>query len=434
MTKKISLSIYIDGTTNNKTNDAPKGVETNVARIYEMQKTDVAFDFSMNGSNTVDELNLVDNVGQNPKGNIKAFETYLQRSQAMDNGNDSVSIKIYGDGVGSQKDQNSFDAKWESATGSGSGDRVKMMADVVKELRKAYGPDIEIEINVIAFSRGYAASKDLLNKLVDFQDPNIHLKAVVGFDTVAAIGDATCEVHPGMDLRYPEALVDEDSAIYEPIAANEYRETFKLVPYQNEEVDSQFFPGSHAQIGGGYVNDILAVGPLVSALNYLEENAGPEFVLKTLPADDIVKLRLYNAIIDNPYLVRALLVDSRVKSEDLSTPGQTVVDGKIVKNDPFVGESVGNDGEFDIAPNKRGIIDERKENSFDPLSKVVFNIENGIRKLFDSDFFYSEQNRANELLEKYDGGGVSISGIDQHNYQPVHASIAMDSLPLRLPE
>jgi hypothetical protein len=432
--KKVSVSIYSDGTGNNKTNDTPAGKETNVARIYEMQEADVAFDFSTNGSNTVKEIKKEPDGSfeKGSEGNIYAFQKFLEDSKNNDNGDDSISIKIYRDGVGSQKDQNSFEAKWEGATGSGSGDRVKMMADVVKELRNAYGPDTEIEINVIGFSRGDTAVKALLNKLVDYQDPNLHLKTMVGFDTVAAIGDATSGVHPGMDLRYPEALVDENSSIYEPIAANEYRKTFQLSPYQNEIVDNQLFPGSHAQIGGGYFNDILAVGPLVSALNYLEENAGPEFVLTTLPVDDVVKLRLYNAVIDNPYLVRALLVDSRVKSEDLSTPGQIVVDGKIVKNDPFVGESAGDGGEFDIAPNKRGIIDERKENSYDPLSKIVFNIGNGIKKLFDSDFFYSEQNRAYELSEKYGGGGVSISEIDRHNYQPVYASIAMDSLPPEL--
>ena len=430
MTEKISLSLYLDGTGNNKYNDSPTGTQTNVAKLNDLQKTDLTFDFSENGKETLTQFDEYTDLSTQ-QGDEDAYINYFLYQKDAYSTNENLSIKIYHDGVGSQVDKESYEARVEGAFGVGTEPRVEKMADAIEKLRATY-PDTEIELNITGFSRGSAAVKSLLNELSKrfSDDDKLSVSNLILFDTVVALGNPKDETHTGHDLSYP-SIVDEDTQIVEFIASNEYRDTFPLTPYQNGNMVQIFCPGAHAQVGGGYFNDILAVGPLAQALNRLSSE-GQNLIFDSLSADDIVKLRLYNAVIDNPLIVRALMTDSRMLSNDLGTPGQTVnSDGEILTNEPFPGQ-IPQEGEFSEHPDERIIIDERNPLSKSQLEKIFIEIGNSLSMLFNPEYAEQEMARLEELQEKYNTGDESVVNIAKQNYQKVDVPIGTDRLPAEL--
>ncbi len=433
--KKLTVTISFDGTSNNKNSnnnrigDVPTAKHTNVARLNELIVADQSFDFSRYANNG--STRYEDGV----EGNLEAFSQFLDQDHVS--AQDSTdSLKLYIDGVGSQEDQSSSGAKLEGGTGSGTDIRVKQMLDAVEMIRKTYGPDVEIDLNVIGFSRGSAAGKDFLNKLSEKypDDPYIRLNKAVFFDTVAAMGNADDETHTNKDLGYP-GIADGDSKVLELLAANEHRGSFSSTPYQDGRVKQEVVPGAHAQVGGGYFHDILAAGSLTRAMSHFSDDydGSSSLSLKSLSIDDLVKLRLYNAVIENPYLVRALITDSRIITDDLVKPGVVEKgDGASLVNRPFPLEKF-QDYEFDRFSGQRGVIDERQALSFFPHTKILNDIGVGIQKLFNSGRFYGDETSTfNILSKKIATSNESISSIANQAYQKVNVPANSDLLPLQL--
>lgn len=316
MTKHIKLSLYQDGSGNNKVNDTSTGNQSNVARIYEYQEADYSFNMSVDKNKIKGEGDIGVVTGE-VEGNSNAFNVLVDKINHDDT---PVDIKIYSDGVGSQ-DDGLGDKYLGGGAGLGTDSRVEELVSAVKELCKVNGGDVEIELNAAGFSRGSVAMKILLNRIAEeCPEGKIKLNNVLLYEPVAAMGvPPLTENLPGYNLEYPATLVNQDTNITEVYVANEYRNTFNLYNYIEGDVDRVVFPGAHSQGGGGYFLDILSAGPLAYGMNYLSKNQSLSF--KTISSEDYIKMRLYNAVIENPYLVQTLITDSRLRSANLLEPG-----------------------------------------------------------------------------------------------------------------
>ena len=83
MTEKITLNIFFDGTGNNKVNDRPANVHTNVARLHDTLHADYRFNIS-----AIDPLGPEKNGTSDPalmedkhlEGNLEAFDALFGSS------------------------------------------------------------------------------------------------------------------------------------------------------------------------------------------------------------------------------------------------------------------------------------------------------------------------------------------------------------------
>ncbi len=174
--KKINLTFAIDGSGNNRTNDGPKGMATNVAKMFELIKADAKFDFSEHGSNATQEYQ------KNIIGNTNAFKEYLQ---VADCENDICSVAIYHEGVAHQINKNPILSIIENKSALSTDSIVQKMLDVISEIQSRY-PDAKIELSGIGLGKGATALKLLFNEIPrQIEDiSNITLKGSVLFDPV----------------------------------------------------------------------------------------------------------------------------------------------------------------------------------------------------------------------------------------------------------
>jgi len=338
MSKKVILNLFLDGTGNNKVHDRATGTHTNVARLHDTLEADYRFNISRAESTTEMQRNGASDPSEvldvHAEGNLNAFNAFFNHS-ASTGGPDSGSgekvappeipdngplvMNLYQDGVGSRGD-GSFADQIEGATGLGMEPRIENVVDAVRAIRATYGEDVEIEINGVSFSRGSAEAKVLLNLLNErFSELHAHVSTFVEYDPVFAVGvppltDNLADYNDG----YPSGPATSGARIVEIYAGDEHRDTFDLRNYSDSQAEYQVSPGAHAQIGGSYLNDILAAGPLAMAMNEFMDS-GLSF--GEIPLDDQIRMALYNEVIENPYLVRALITDSRLVSNDLLHPG-----------------------------------------------------------------------------------------------------------------
>ena len=434
MTKKITVVISFDGTGNNKSSGALTGNESNVARLHNQLETDFSFDFSQN---TKSGTTILEKVSKGVEGTQETF-TKLLKSENPDIESKveaADSYKIYLDGVGSQENSESFTAKTEAGMGFGVIPRVKEAVDVIDALKSRF-PDAKIEIFDIGGSRGATTARAFANDLMEKypEGSGVHLKTSAYLDTVASMGLASDENHWGVNLGSP-ANTDSNYSPFEATAANEYRDdTFSNVPYQNENGENQRFPGAHAQIVGGYANDILSTGSYTAALVHLEQSG---LTFKPMEVDDIVNLRLYNAAVQNPYLLRTLITDSRIMSTDLKHPGVIQnpddLNGSPLLNRPFPFEDFEN-YEFDTNVNQRHVTGETDLFSNNPFTNLIDDGLEGVTQVFDSDSFYAAEQEQNDLQAKYGSSGISITDISLENYQPNEIPLSSRPLPPELEE
>lgn len=292
------ITIYFDGTGNNKDLGAAKGVQTNVARLFELD--------------TAKGTNLARNSGHAPR-----------HYDAHDRSGESE--KIYFDGVGSQR-QTSGRSIIEGATGLGAQGRIDQAYDVLVAFHNKY-PDDSINVNIVGFSRGASQARSLANKFIQNGVPKLdeqgkhtgefliapgqaHVNKLGIFDTVATDGLPNTDTHLGKNLEINKN-VDSTTHL---VAMNEYRDTFRLTSAlrrdDNADVEEIRFAGAHSQVGGGYRNDVLAAGPLALMYERLG-TAGIE--LNPMQHEDVQRIAQYNELIEDPQNVQRALIDSRLK-------------------------------------------------------------------------------------------------------------------------
>ncbi|MCK9171655.1 MAG: hypothetical protein M0P01_14690, partial [Treponema sp.] len=140
MTKTITVAISFDGTGNNKNSGTLTGNESNVARLHNQLDTDFSFDFSRNTKSGTTDL---EEVIEGKEGIQETFLSLLSPknlAEIKSKVEAADSYKIYVDGVGSQENSESFDAKTEAGMGFGVIPRINESVKVIDAL-KARFPD-----------------------------------------------------------------------------------------------------------------------------------------------------------------------------------------------------------------------------------------------------------------------------------------------------
>ncbi len=346
MTEKrvVTLNILLDGTGNNRRVDKAKGKESNVARIGDTLEADYSFDVSKGLRDNPAFASTLSEVSGDTLGNRRALAEFIK------NDTSSSTINAYYEGIGSNENDSVVTQKIQGGTGSGFEERVKYFAKMIKEIHDA-DPDAEIKLNVVGFSRGAAEAKALLNELASDDHSHILVNKVVLFDTVVAKDNPMSTAHSDVDLDFPKELIPNPENVLELNSSNESRSSFPLTPYQQEGVLTRWFPGVHAQIGGGYSNDILAYAGYAAALNHLSKNTSTSapLELRQLSLEQTVLIAVSHIILQNPYMTRAFLIDSRVMVDSATS----------TEDNTYYGEE-SQEGFFDRATDPRRVIDETR--------------------------------------------------------------------------
>lgn len=320
MSGSLHITIYLDGTRNNKDNDGPQGTHTNVARLYDID--------------TARGTNLARNSSHAP----------VQYDwQACD----GLAEKVYLDGVGSQR-RNKPASAFECATGAGGRSRIEQAYAVLVAFHNKY-PDRTVDVNLVGFSRGAAQARALSNVFIERGVPKLDsqrrptgdylvqpgqatVNKLAIFDTVASYGNPLTDFHLNKNLEIHRNVASTTHLI----AMNEYRATFPLTSAlrsdDNTRIEEIKFAGAHSQVGGGYRNDVLAAGPL--ALMHQRLQAAGVALGPLLPADAL-RVEQYNALISDPVRLQQALIDSRLSegNEAFELDDEGVY--KAVDNSPF---------------------------------------------------------------------------------------------------
>ncbi|EST17748.1 hypothetical protein EDP1_54 [Pseudomonas putida S610] len=320
MSEALRFTVYFDGTANNKDQDTPKGIQTNVAKLFELDDAK--------------GTNLARNSGHAPA----AYDAYERSGK---------SEKIYFDGVGSQGD-NSARAALEGATGLGGHGRVTQAYDAIVAFHNKY-PTQKIDLNIVGFSRGAAQARALANFLNERGVPRldaignvcsdylispgkVEVNKIGIFDTVASYGNPLGDSHFGKRLE----INDNVNSVTHLVAVHEYRKTFRLTSAlrsdDNTRIEEMRFAGAHSQVGGGYKDDVLAAGPLAVMYDRLQ-SAG--IVMRSMAHEDLQRIEAYNEAIKSPGLVKAHLIDSRVKDGQNGFRREADGSYRIFDNTPF---------------------------------------------------------------------------------------------------
>ncbi|MFK0093883.1 phospholipase effector Tle1 domain-containing protein [Pseudomonas sp. NPDC090592] len=320
MSKTVYFSVYFDGTANSKDNDKPLGSHTNVARLYECD--------AAKGTN----------LSRNSGHEAVAYEPahYL-----------GLSEKIYFDGVGSHQRSTPI-ALIERGTGRGSENRIEQAYEaVVAFCNKNH--DLQVDLNVIGFSRGAAQARALANVIIDRGVPKLdsqwkatreylippgqaQVNKLAIFDTVASYGVPITESHTDKNLEISKNVKSTTHLV----AMHEYRTTFPLTSAlrndDNSRTEEVRFAGAHSQVGGGYRNDLLAAGPLAFMYDRLK-SAGVE--LGPLPPEEMKRIEQYNALIKHPDRLQEALIDSRLLKGNEAFKREANGSWTVLNNRPF---------------------------------------------------------------------------------------------------
>lgn len=152
----VRVGVFFDGTGNNMHNDLPKGIDTNIVRLYELYNT---------------------NAGQEdkkPAGEQDGLALYTD--------------KIYRNGVGTADGQE--DSTYGLATGSEGVSRIESALAGLREfLGKFAGQEGPRTVDVFGFSRGAALARDFVNQVnKELGEDGVRVGFVGIFDTVASFG------------------------------------------------------------------------------------------------------------------------------------------------------------------------------------------------------------------------------------------------------
>ncbi len=255
---KIRISLYFDGTKNNRLNvDAYKN--KNVKEyIDDRTASDLRY-----GSYKADHTNVA-----------RLFNNFVNHSDV------DVSFPIYIEGIGTEnpkkvdgKVEYQADSVWGYSTGKGGTgiyDKVtraiQEVVDVISQKITESEPDIEfVHIDVFGFSRGAAAARHFIHRAFrmpsqTLQEQLMRQRLPVGsvqikfaglFDTVSSYG-----MPQNFDDDTEDLGLDAISLAAAPVhlvAAEEYREYFSLTDISSAPHGREIYlPGAHADIGGGY--------------------------------------------------------------------------------------------------------------------------------------------------------------------------------------
>ena len=168
-------------------------------------------------------------------------------------------------------------------------------------------------------------------KALAYGSESTRIRALCVFDTVGALGIPThlfkrlnqlkncfhdTEVNSLVDIRLHALAIDEPRRAFKPTVWTKPK--FKLVDLRKSPTEQVWFPGAHADIGGGYVNwaahktgfSLLPLAWMIQRLNQRIINTPPE--ADAVPKDVAVKPRPQAPI---PFFTEDLLDANGIKPE-----------------------------------------------------------------------------------------------------------------------
>ncbi|GFM80341.1 hypothetical protein PSCICN_10330 [Pseudomonas cichorii] len=298
----LRLGVFFDGTGNNQSNsESVAGCMARDVNLQDMAEEVRRFcaehGYDGNGSSP-------DNSYGNDTSNIaRLYDLYRDQADiTIDSDAEEAALKVYIEGIGTIS--GGTDSLYSQGTGRGETGvlaRVKQSPPLIAKRMQFFinnNPQAtirRIEVDIFGFSRGAAAARHFANDVLKgansllartipvdskmlatgfaWQVPrDVRLNFIGLFDTVAGIvsplaGDfSPGNAHnPGLDLALPASAAHK---IVQFVARDEYRLNFALTRTDNDIV----LPGSHSDIGGGYLprtRERLLLSKAVSSLERL---------------------------------------------------------------------------------------------------------------------------------------------------------------------
>lgn len=373
MHEKLHFTVYFDGTGNNKDVETPRGIHTNIARLYEADEAK-GTNLARNSGHTPHHYDVSDCSGR--------------------------SEKIYFDGVGSQPLM-SVRSLVEGGTGLGGQARINQAYNAIVAFHNKY-PGQDIDVNIVGFSRGAAQGRALANQFIERGVPKLdgqgqatgeflippgeaQVNKLGIFDTVASYGYAKSDTHLGKNLEIGKNV----KSTTHMVAMNEYRDTFRLTSAlrgdDNSRIEEIKFAGAHSQVGGGYAGDVLAAGPYAEMYDRLQA-AGIK--MGPMQQADVLNIQTYNDIIKSSGKVQQALIDSRLKYGDTAFTQNDTGGYQKVNSRPFPMERGfinmldRQRQPFDHAVNGRGVVFENDERlSRSPVARIAEDLWNRLVEL-----------------------------------------------------
>ena len=269
------MSVFFDGTGNNKYNTEERLKNTSVYRWT----SDTFGESYENDYSNVARLFEWLNTASSPPELHKKFYIEGMGTKAKEGD------KIYGMLIGTG------DTGIVKRNGElGEGRIREALNEVLDWVQKNVDKDdktIELlKIDVFGFSRGAAAARAFVYFALNNIEGNFSIKLqlqVLGyrvsdvkvhftglFDTVAAFGlmnsNDTADLH--LDA------IRDSTFVLHLVAKNEYRDGFPLTNINSATGIEIFLPGAHSDIGGGYVNNMQEEDLILMHLPYVKEEAG----------------------------------------------------------------------------------------------------------------------------------------------------------------
>lgn len=273
----LRIGVFFDGTGNNLFNAATgaacraeeQGFRQDQARsiVRHCEK----FMLSTDGSYAGAETNIA-----------RLFGLYKSDATRVLEGDESTAtLRIYIEGIGTRAGQ--ADSLFSMGTGLGASGVLACVQMFPKAFGDSYdqfkrnNPNVTVEaidFDLFGFSRGAAAARHFANEVLkadggiaaigllpcfSWQRARARLNFIGLFDTVAAIVDPlrgdfspANAVNPGLNLYLPSGCALK---VVQLAAQHEYRRNFALtsVAPEHEEI---FLPGAHADVGGGYPDEM----------------------------------------------------------------------------------------------------------------------------------------------------------------------------------
>lgn len=273
----LRIGVFFDGTGNNLFNAATgatcRAEEQGFRRdqVESIVRHCERFMLSADGSYAGAETNIA-----------RLYRLYRDDTQrAIERDESTAVIPVYIEGIGTRAGQP--DSLLSMGTGLGSSGVLACVQTFPSAFAKQHvlfqrsNPDVvvdTVEFDLFGFSRGAAATRHFANEVLKieggiaaaglapcfpWQRAKVQLNFIGLFDTVAAIADPlrgdfspANAVNPGLNLYLPAGCALK---VVQLAAQHEYRRNFALtsVAPEHEEI---FLPGAHADVGGGYPDEM----------------------------------------------------------------------------------------------------------------------------------------------------------------------------------
>jgi len=247
-TISIRGRLFFDGTLNNRTNTDNRLESTDIYSAHKGKKSYKSY--------------------ENDYTNIAKLEKYVTRDEQADH-----SFSLYIEGPGTEDEKGDEFVGYALGTGD-TGVKAKAekgiqrTIDKVKELqlKKSNQKMDHIYLDLFGFSRGAAVARYFIHAALQDKENGlmarlaesgvsvngVKIKFMGLYDTVASHGLS----HSNDTSKLHLAAIREAEKVVQLAAADEYRKNFPLtnIDSAGEKGVQKFLPGSHSDIGGGYID------------------------------------------------------------------------------------------------------------------------------------------------------------------------------------